>query len=312
MPSPLPASPPPASPPHAALLLGALLPAALLAAASLLAGSALDLCLHPSLARAQTSPTGSGESERDREARARFELAQVHLDNGQFEDAGHEFRNAYELSGHAELLWNAYVAFRDAPNLPEAARALRDYLSAGEGLEPDRRRQLEIRLAALEREVENDDASTQPTPDPSEASEPVSEPRVRAVASRAEPQGGGLDPTIGIVVLSVGGATLLASLIEAIVAQTFLSERDDNCRLGPSGDLCPASYDQQEVLDRFTLHRDVAWGLLFAGAGVAAAGALLLALTGGQGDEERASGFSLELDVAGSPDGCVGFVRGTF
>lgn len=50
----------------------------------------------------------------DEQARAHFRVGQSMYDAGRFAEAAHEFEEAFRLSQRSELLFNAYVAFRDA------------------------------------------------------------------------------------------------------------------------------------------------------------------------------------------------------
>lgn len=92
-------------------------------------------------ALAQTPPVdsdGSGEAQgegqmRDAElseerARQHFRVGQALYESGRFGEAAAEFRQAYLLSHRATLLYNAYVAFRDAGDLENAIVSLDEYL----------------------------------------------------------------------------------------------------------------------------------------------------------------------------------------
>src|SRR5688500_8532502 len=101
--------------------------------------SALFLCLMaPSLVLAQGG---------DDEARRHFRLAEAHYANASFEEAAREFEEAYRLSQRPQLLYNIYLAYRDAADIDHAADALRRYLE----LVPDAEgaAMLRGRLAAL-------------------------------------------------------------------------------------------------------------------------------------------------------------------
>src|SRR5206468_2722341 len=60
----------------------------------------------------------------------------------------------YGLSGRGQLLYNVYLAYRDAQDSPNAARALRGYLAAVPDAED--REHLQARLTALEATVTAD------------------------------------------------------------------------------------------------------------------------------------------------------------
>ncbi len=61
-------------------------------------------------------------------ARRHFRLGRAHYANGEFAQAATEFEQAYHLSNRPALLYNVYVAYRDAQDLPHAASSLSEYL----------------------------------------------------------------------------------------------------------------------------------------------------------------------------------------
>ncbi|MFO0714092.1 MAG: hypothetical protein U0353_29820 [Sandaracinus sp.] len=223
------------------------------------------------------------------EARARFQLAQAHYAAGSFADAAEELERAYALSGRDAILYNLHLAYREMGDVPRSAEALRRYLAvADEDDLPVERRALENRLAALERTL----AASRPEvrDDIRPDIHPDIHPDIRGELRAEEPSDTapqlageglsetttGLDLAPGAIVLGVGGASLVASAILGAIAASTLAERDHACSLGVSGDLCPASYDQASIVERFVVQRDVAWALFAGGLGVAATGAVLL------------------------------------
>src|SRR5262245_52034956 len=84
----------------------------------------------------------------DEEARKHFQIGKLLLDSGRFQEATTEFESAYRLSGRPQLLYNLYIAHRDAGNTDKAVEALRGYLEKVPDA-PDRIN-LEARLASLE------------------------------------------------------------------------------------------------------------------------------------------------------------------
>lgn len=89
----------------------------------------------------------------DTAARRAYRLGEAHYQNGEFAEAGPLFEEAYHLSHRPQLLFNAYVAYRDAQDLPNSARLLRMYLTEGTDIDSTQREQLTARLAVLERVV---------------------------------------------------------------------------------------------------------------------------------------------------------------
>jgi hypothetical protein len=103
-----------------------------------------------SMAQATTTDTDMG----DVQARGHFRLGREYYEQGRFADAAQEFEIAYGLSGRGQLLYNVYLAYRDAQDTPNAARALRGYLTAVPDA-PDHDH-LQARLTALEATVTAD------------------------------------------------------------------------------------------------------------------------------------------------------------
>lgn len=87
----------------------------------------------------------------DLQARSHFRLGREYYELGRFAEAAQEFEIAHGLSGRGSLLFNVYLAHRDAQNTEKAAEALRGYLVAVPDA-PDREH-LTARLAALEAQV---------------------------------------------------------------------------------------------------------------------------------------------------------------
>jgi tetratricopeptide (TPR) repeat protein len=84
----------------------------------------------------------------DAKARGHFRLGREYYEQGRFADAAKEFEVAYGLSGRGSLLFNVYLAYRDAQDTKNAARALRGYLAAVPNATD--RDHLTARLAALD------------------------------------------------------------------------------------------------------------------------------------------------------------------
>lgn len=95
----------------------------------------------------------------DQQARSHFRLGRQYYDQGQFVEAAQEFEIAHGLSGRDELLFNVYLAHRDAQNVRKAAGALRGYLAAVPTAAD--REHLTARLAALDAQLKQDDAETE-------------------------------------------------------------------------------------------------------------------------------------------------------
>ncbi|MBX3270595.1 MAG: hypothetical protein KF729_10055 [Sandaracinaceae bacterium] len=238
-------------------------------------------------ARAQQPP-----GDIDEDARLHFELGQRAYDRGEFVTAAEEFEIAYRLSGRPPLLYNRYVALRDAQMRPQAAEALRAYLrDAGEI--PNRAR-LEVVLAQLEAEL----AGEPPAADPGPPS-----PTVRASVRAAAAPSAGLDVTGPVVVTAIGAAALVASVITGALAL------DRNAALSAAcpGDVCAdeSARGLQSDVETLSVVTDVLWpvGAVAAGAGLVW---LVVALASGA-SADRAS-----VDFSCGPTGCGLTARGAF
>ncbi len=248
-----------------------------------------------------TAATAQDASEREREAQVRYQLGTVHYGAGRFAAAAEEFERAHALSGRDALLYNAYLAWREAGDTFHAAAALRRFLAGTADLEPERRQHLERRLAALDAAVAAGAApAAEPEREPlADASAPASiEPEalpIAPLAPMASTEGEGLSVVPGIVAISLGAGALIAAGISGLVALDIAAAHDSTCSGGSSGTRCPVGYDQGPVVERFELHRDVAWGLFGGGLAVLASGAILLAI--GATDDPPVA-------IACGPDGC--------
>jgi tetratricopeptide (TPR) repeat protein len=281
--------------------------------------AAVVIALAPAFAGAQEEPEPAAEEpaaepgmdvdeETTREARALFDLAHAHYDSGRYDEAAREFTRVHELLGRPELLYNIHLAYRDAGNVREAVNALRRYLAEAptDDLPAGTRRMLERRLSAMESTLPPEPESGEPgegegTSSEGGAGEEATDDRTAHAPSSSE----GLSAIPGGVVLGIGAAALLVAAIEGGVALATIGERDSMCTLGADSMMCPADYDQQAVVDRFTTHRDVAWGMFAAGLGIAAVGAVLLGV--GLSDDRP-----MTASVACSDTGCGVLARGVF
>ena len=240
--------------------------------------------LFASVASAQTGGTAP---DREAEARAHFRLSQSHYELGHFAEAAAELEQAYALSPRADLLYNLYVARRDAGELAAAASALRQYLDSGQDIE--NAALLHHRLAALEAQLATGEASAggeaSASSDDAAASESEtaasesasSADDTRAVASEpAEISSPAPEPSrspspVGYAVLGVGAAALVAGLVTAGLALDRYSALEATCGTDHS---CPAGTEaQRDEGVALATSTDV---LLVSGGVIAAVGVVLL------------------------------------
>lgn len=240
----------------------------------------------------------------DERARGAFRLGRQHYEQGRFAEAAAEFERAFGLSGRAQLLFNAYLAYRDARDDENAIRTLRGYLS-GVSEVPDREH-LEARLEALERGVaeqrerdaaaraETDEARRQAEEARRQAEE-AGRPRTREIPGEVWPW----------IMMGAGGAMVLAGAITGGVAMSERGSLDAQCAL----QLCPAGFDlagRRSTIESLAITTDV---LLIGGGVVAVTGLFLGILLG-----PRTESIEQEVPVTAACDstGCVAAVRGVF
>jgi hypothetical protein len=244
----------------------------------------LSLALLIAILASPLAAHAQGAETDDEAAHRHFTIGQANYANGGFETAAVEFDEAYRLSHRPELLYNVYVAHRDAGHRLEAAAALRQYLE----LVPDAANAaaLRARLTVMEAELA---ASTETSePEPTEA--PVPTPHTTTPSP------------VGWIVGGIGAAALVASVITGVLALEAQSSLNDAC--GPTHDACPSDFDATVSAGR--AYAAATDGLLIGGGLALGAGiALLFVLT----DE---SGDAPPLTASCGPTGCAAFVHGRF
>jgi hypothetical protein len=201
-------------------------PRASLAPITIALVSMLLACAFASRATAQAT-------DREAEARAHFRLSQSHYELGHFAEAAAELERAYALSPRPDLLYNLYVARRDAGQLAAAASALRDYLAQAEQIENaallrHRLAALEAQLAAGEASASADSSGTDdettsgPRADAGLAEQASTGPSASETApAETAPSAESVRPSqsarspspVGYAVLGVGAAALVAGLV---------------------------------------------------------------------------------------------------
>lgn len=282
-----------------------------------------------------TASRVSAQTESDDDAaRRHFRLGQAHYENGEFAEAATEFDEAYRLSQRPQLLYNIYVAYRDAGDMPHAARALRSYLELVEN--PENGAQLRARLVAMERvlgssgtttttdtttDTATDTTSTDTTSTDTSASDTATDTTSTATSSDTTSSsdtttssssdtesgggsGGGFGSSpVGWIVGGVGAAAMIAGIVTGVMALDAQSTLDNQC--GPDHHSCPAGFEStQSTGQALGAATD---GLLIGGGVALAAGVVLLFLLtdGGASDAPPVS-------ASCGPTGCSAFVQGSF
>jgi hypothetical protein len=289
--------------------------------------------------RAQAAPaaaTGEGEEK----ARAHFRLGRAYYENGDFAQAAAEFESAYRISQRAQLLYNIYLAYRDANDTRHSAEALRQYLKLEK--EVENRGQLEARLAALDRSLAEEQAkpvtapagaATAQAPAPLSAQDepptaqngtlsgPATPPPTAARSdidpsqSMARPVANPADSrptpnhTLPIVLMASGGALVAGSVVTGLMVlgkRSDLAAAETQCKKLGTCDMLPAARVSELESKRssgqtLAVVTDV---LLFGGLAVAATGAALFLLS--SGGEARPEAQRASLSFACKPGACAG------
>jgi hypothetical protein len=261
------------------------------------------------LAQPQTTPppeegmehaTTSEAELDDVRARGAFRLGRQYYEQGQFAQAAQEFERAYGLSGRGQLLYNAYIAFRDAQDEENSARTLRGYLAHVQDA-PDRVH-LEARLAAIEQGIADRRAREEAQRAETEAARREAEEAARRAAlPRTREIPGETWPWI---VMGSGGALIVVGIITGGLAMAERGNLDSQCPL----QLCPSGFGtegRQSTIESLAITTDV---LLIAG-GVAAVTGLVFGIALGP-HTVPIEPEGAQVSAACTADGCMAFVRG--
>jgi tetratricopeptide (TPR) repeat protein len=227
----------------------------------------------------------------DGEARAHFRAGRSLYDAGRFHQAAEEFEEAYRLSQRPELMFNAYVAYRDANDLEAAIRSLGVYLDEVEDV-PDRVN-LQARLAsmseALEEQREREAEAARPDA-------PVSPPNNDGPIAA------------GIAIASLGGVAAIVGVITGVIA---LGDADALVTECPDA-MCPPNVDLDErrsSVETLGIATDV---LLFAGGALAVTG-IIIAIVAAQNSPRAAEAPpGTEVSAMCTSTGCFGTLRTRF
>lgn len=266
----------------------------------------LALCLFGS------SSAAFAQAEGEEQARGHFRLGRAHYDNGDFLRAAQEFEAAFAISQHSQLLYNIYLAYRDANVTRKAAEALKGYLEQVEDV--PNRAQLAARLQSLEQSLANEPPPTAETPvtTPTETPTTTTSPTETPATTEATPSGtttsnepisesSGGSKLVPIILMGSGGALIVGGVITGIMASGKKSDLEAAC----DGDTsCPQSAEEiQSSGKTLALVTDI---LLFGGIAVAGTGAVLFLLSGGEESSEPAPASA---SVVCGPGMCGGSVQ---
>jgi tetratricopeptide (TPR) repeat protein len=277
----------------------------------------------PTDGAAPAAPPADGpriEHDDDR-ARAHIRLGRAYYGRGRFEEATREFEKAYAYSGRPELLYDLFLARRDAGHIGEAIEALEQFLE----LVPDaperglltarldnmrrlhaQRLRARVPQADDEADEEEGPATADGAQDPGTDGSHTERSSPRADSQPAdleEPPGRSIAPWI---VIGLGSAMIVGGAITGGLALRAQKQLEDLC--GADG-RCPPGSGFEATADRgrsLATSTDVLLGLGLAtlGAGVALAFLLddLSARAPTRPDSPTAS-------LGCGPGGCVGTMR---
>lgn len=259
----------------------------------------------------------------DQQARGHFRLGRELYGQGRFREAAQEFEVAYGMSGRSQLLFNVYLAYRDAQDTQNAARALRGYLSAVPDA-PDREH-LTARLAALDAELkaEAEAAAAQRAQAESarQEAEQAREERDATERRAAEAERRAAQrpsrPIWPWLVASGGVVAAGAGLVLGALASSDADELRDACVLDPrregasaplmAGTHCAPSVDLESRRDSIQTQAIVADALWIGGAVITVTGLVLAFALPDEYPEEPPP-----VTAACSLDGCRGQVAFAF
>jgi tetratricopeptide (TPR) repeat protein len=259
----------------------------------------------------------------DQEAKSHFKVGKSLYETGRFSEAATEFEKAYALSNKVELLYNVYVAHRDASDLPRAIDALRRYLELAQ-IDDSTRVNLQARLRAMEEAngragsapvagaapagpaqpvVDGQPQSTAPPSAPQAEPAPVAAPPPGTVEYEVDAQSSALPYAL----VGIGAAVLAAGAVTAVLAAGKISDIEDACE----DDLCPppSAFDLEGERDSARTLRTIAFALLGGGIVVGGAGVALLLL---DSDDATTAEAGPQAAMRCAPDGCIGTVSGRF
>ena len=216
----------------------------------------------------------------DDAARELFEQGNTAFNVGQYGQAAEHFREAYELSNHAELLYNIYSALeREGGHLEEASDALEQYLELG-NVPAERHAPLNARLQRMRARLaeQRAAAANAALADANANAEANANQQDMMAAPVAPEESGGVHPA-ATALLITGGAFLVSFGVFAALSASEDSSLDDSC-----GTVC--NDDEVSTLRTYNLIADISWITALAAG---ATGVVLLFTLKNGGDDESAS-----------------------
>lgn len=215
--------------------------------------STLRVSAQPSTTPPSGAPTmaadGSGEAQgqghmqqtelSDTAARSHFRIGEALYAEGRFAEAAREFEQAYVLSQRPQLLYNAYVAYRDANDLEHAIVMLDEYIRRspeGDDTPVLRNRLASMRTTLESRMTEQSSIEAERARLEAERAELAQQAEAeRRRAEAAEQQVARTRSPTPFVVGGAGLAVLAGAGVAALMANHAISNADAAC----PNHLCP-------------------------------------------------------------------------
>lgn len=255
-------------------------------------------------APAEVAPEGAGNSAQMRDmniddegARSHFRVGQSLYREGRFADAAREFEEAHLLSQRPTLLYNAYLAWRDAGQVSDSARVLRTYLDANP--EAEDAAVLRDRLVAMEAQVQQQREQTEAEEAERARLEEESAQLAREAEeqrSRAEQAEEGRSP-VPWIIGGVGAALVVAAVAPALVAKDRADTLETLCM---NDDCANGLRDTRDEGRRAAILADVFWGV---GTAALITSVVMFVVRGG--DNEETTAPPAEAGAACTSDGCM-------
>lgn len=256
------------------------------------------------------SSTATEEEMDDSRARSHFRVGRSMYDAGRFAEAAVEFQSAYDLSHRSDLLYNVYLAHRDAQNEPAALAALRLYLA--EVADAPDREHLEARLAALEASVaatERAEAEREAERVAHEAERAEAERRIEEERRRADANAARSRPLWPWALVGAGVALAAPGVVMGVIANSDAQGLRDACDPRSTPVTCNPSIDLERIRGNVQALAGAGDALWITGAVVGVTGLVLFFVLP---DEEAAPASTPTPSVACGPTGCFGSLEVSF
>lgn len=204
----------------------------------------------------------------DERARTHFQAGSSYYDQARYEDAAHEFQQAFDLSGRPEMLLNLSLTYERSLRYDQAIEAAERYLELAPAAE--NRKTVEDRIRNLQQlKLRFEQGGPAPLPPPgtpgapedptapsavqpgAETERPTAAPAPTSPETQPGPNAATASSGAGasnrftipaIVLMGTGGAALVASLVTGLVAHADYKSLGRQCT--PAGDCPPSAEDE--------------------------------------------------------------------